>query len=44
VGPNIDTGLGVEPDSDALIYARAECELQARALGRDPVDIHHVLD
>jgi len=38
VGPNIDVDL------DALVYARAECELIARALGLDPVDIQQVLD
>jgi citrate lyase subunit beta/citryl-CoA lyase len=46
LGPNIGTGLGVEPgtDADSLTYAHSECELLARALGLDPLDIHHVLD
>ena len=46
VGPNIGTGLGIEPgsDADSLAYARAECELHARALGLNPLDIYHVLD
>ena len=38
VGPNIDVDL------DALVYARAECELIARSLGLNPVDIQQVLD
>ena len=44
VGPNIGAGLGVEPDTDALMYARSECELHARGLGLAPLDIHQVLD
>jgi citrate lyase subunit beta/citryl-CoA lyase len=46
VGPNIGSGLGVEPgiDADPLTYARAECELLARALGLDSLDIQHMLD
>ena len=40
VGPNIGTGL----DADSLTYARAECELIARALKLDPLDIQQVLD
>jgi citrate lyase subunit beta/citryl-CoA lyase len=46
VGPNIGLGLGLEPDADVdpLSYARSECELQARALGLDPLDLRNVLD
>ena len=40
VGPNITMDLG----TDSLEYARAECELIARALGLEPVDIQQVLD
>ena len=40
VGPNITMDLG----TDSLEYARAECELIARALGLKPVDIQQVLD
>jgi len=48
-GPNLSVGLGLEPDADsqpadALLYARSECELQARALGLQPVAIREVLD
>jgi len=56
VGPNIAGGLGLEPnlaggpgggpgcEPDALIYARAECELAARALGLEPTVVGFVLD
>lgn len=46
VGPTMHVGLGVDPgsDADALMYARSECELHARARGIDPLDIRHVLD
>ena len=44
VGPSIAAGLNVEPESDALIYCRSECELHARALGLDPMEIQPVLD
>ncbi len=40
VGPNIDMDL----DGDALAYARAECELIARALNLEPLDVQRVLD
>jgi len=40
VGPNI----GMDLDADALTYARAECELIARALDLAPLDIQLVLD
>ncbi len=40
VGPNIKMDL----DADSLTYARAECELIARALKLDPLDIQQVLD
>jgi citrate lyase beta subunit len=40
VGPNIGIGL----DADSLMYARAECELTARAFGLEPLDIQQVLD
>jgi citrate lyase subunit beta / citryl-CoA lyase len=47
VGPNIGAGLGIdEPglEADLLMYARAECELHARALGLEPLDMHYLLD
>jgi len=46
VGPNLRVSLGIEPgiDADALMYARSECELHARALGLDPQDVEYVLD
>jgi len=40
VGPNI----GMDLDGEALTYARAECELVARALNLEPLDIQQVLD
>jgi citrate lyase beta subunit len=40
VGPNIGMDLG----ADSLEYARAECELVARALDLAPLDIQQVLD
>jgi citrate lyase beta subunit len=40
VGPNI----GLDLDAESLTYARAECELIARALGLEPLDIQQVLD
>jgi len=40
VGPNIEMDL----DADSLTYARAECELIARALKLDPLDIQQVID
>jgi citrate lyase subunit beta/citryl-CoA lyase len=40
VGPNIHHAL----EGDALTYARAECELQALALGRRPLDLRYVPD
>jgi citrate lyase subunit beta/citryl-CoA lyase len=40
VGPNITMDLG----ADSLEYARAECELIARALDLEPLDIQLVLD
>jgi citrate lyase subunit beta/citryl-CoA lyase len=40
VGPNIGMAL----DGDSLTYARAECELIARALRLEPLDIELVLD
>jgi citrate lyase subunit beta/citryl-CoA lyase len=40
VGPNIHHVL----EGDALAYARAECELQALALGRRPLDLRYVPD
>jgi len=40
VGPNI----GMDLDADSLAYARAECELIARALDLEPLDIQQVLD
>jgi citrate lyase subunit beta/citryl-CoA lyase len=40
VGPNI----GLDLDADSLAYARAECELIARALDLEPLDIQQVLD
>lgn len=39
-GPNLELNLG----GDALEYARAECELHARALELAPRDMQHVLD
>jgi citrate lyase subunit beta/citryl-CoA lyase len=44
VGPNIAVGLEDDGDNDLLAYARAVCELHARALGLDPLDIRRVLD
>jgi citrate lyase subunit beta/citryl-CoA lyase len=40
VGPRIEFAL----DGDALAYARLECELHARALGHEVLDIQYVLD
>ncbi len=40
VGPNI----GMDLDADSLAYAQAECELIARALDLEPLDIQQVLD
>ena len=40
VGPNI----GMDLDADSLMYARAECELIARALDLEHLDIQPVLD
>jgi citrate lyase subunit beta/citryl-CoA lyase len=40
VGPNIH----IELDGVALNYARAECELAARATGLSPRDVEKVLD
>jgi citrate lyase subunit beta/citryl-CoA lyase len=40
VGPNIHHAL----EGDALVYARAECELQALALGQRPLDLRYVPD
>jgi citrate lyase subunit beta/citryl-CoA lyase len=46
VGPRLCDGLGVDPggEAEALAYARAECELHARALGLQQIDIQPVLD
>jgi citrate lyase subunit beta/citryl-CoA lyase len=40
IGPNIN----LELDRDGLTYARAECELHARALELTPLDTQYVLD
>jgi citrate lyase subunit beta/citryl-CoA lyase len=40
VGPNIHHWLY----GDALAYARSECDLAARALGLEPLDVVQVLD
>ena len=40
VGPNI----GMDLDADSLAYAQAECELIARALDLEPLDVQQVLD
>jgi citrate lyase subunit beta/citryl-CoA lyase len=40
VGPNIHHML----EADALAFARSECELQALALGRRPLDLRYVPD
>jgi citrate lyase beta subunit len=40
IGPNIAMSL----DAEALTYARAECELMARSLGLEPLDMQQVLD
>jgi citrate lyase beta subunit len=44
VGPNLSMRLGAEPGSDAVIYARGECELYARALGLQPLNTEFILD
>jgi len=40
VGPHLSMDL----DADSLTYARAECELVARALDLEPLDIQRVRD
>lgn len=44
VGPNLEAGLGVESESEALAYAQSECELTARALRLEPIVIVPVVD